>query len=248
MDKDFLKHHHESHIHGEKHLFAKFQDYLGEFVYGGIDGSVTTFAVVAGAAGAGLDSAIVIILGFANLIADGFSMSVGSYLSTKSEKQNYEKHKQIEYWEVDHLPEKEREEIREIFAAKGFEGKLLEDVVNTICADKDRWVDVMMKEELEMAEETKSPFAMGAVTFISFLILGFAPLLIYVMDYFTEINHNLFLISSTLTGICFIGIGYLKSIVTNTSKLRSIFETVLLGGAAAVLSYYVGDFLEKLVH
>ncbi|MEQ9022461.1 MAG: VIT1/CCC1 transporter family protein, partial [Pseudomonadales bacterium] len=84
---------------------SRIQAYLGEFVYGGIDGSVTTFAVVAGSAGANLESSIVIILGFANLIADGFAMSVGSYLSTKSEKENYEKHKAIEYWEVDNLPE-----------------------------------------------------------------------------------------------------------------------------------------------
>ena len=106
----------EDQIHGESAVFRRIQDYLGEFVYGGIDGSVTTFAVVAGSAGANLESSIIIILGFANLIADGFAMSVGSYLSTKSEKQNYQKHQAIEYWEVDHLPDAEREEIREIYA------------------------------------------------------------------------------------------------------------------------------------
>ena len=200
----------ESHIHGEKSVFRRFQDYLGEFVYGGIDGSVTTFAVVAGSAGAGLESSIVIILGFANLIADGFAMSVGSFLSTKSEKQKYEKHKAIEYWEVDNLPEKEREEVREIFEAKGFSGELLEQVVDTITADKDRWVDLMMKEELEMAEETKSPFAMGSVTFLSFALFGMVPLLIYVIDYLNPISRDLFLISSVLTALCFIVIGFLK--------------------------------------
>ena len=247
ISKKDLQQHSESHIHGQRHFFARFSDYLGEFVYGAIDGSVTTFAVVAGAAGANLESSIVIILGFANLIADGFSMSVGSYLSSKSEIQNYEKHKQIEYWEVDHLPEKEREEIREIYEAKGFKGELLEQVVDTITADKDRWVDVMMKEELEMAEQTKSPLAMGSVTFISFLLLGFVPLIIYVMDYFMVINQNLFFVSSVLTGICFIGIGYLKSLVTHTAKFRSIIETLILGGAAAILSYFVGGFIEQLI-
>lgn len=238
----------EAILHGEKKgLFGKFQDYLSEFVYGGIDGSVTTFAVVAGAAGASLDSAIVIILGFANLIADGFSMSVGSYLSTKSEKEAYNKHKKIEYWEVDNIPEKERQEIREIYQQKGFEGELLEKVVNKITEDKDRWVDVMMKEELEMTPESKSPLGMGLVTFISFLIMGFIPLLIYVVDYFNSRDLNLFLISCILTSGCFLGIGYLKSIVNHTSKLRSILETLLLGGAAAVLSYFVGSILEKIV-
>lgn len=239
--------HAEDKIHGEKSIFKKVQDYLGEFVYGGIDGSVTTFAVVAGSAGAGLESSIVIILGFANLIADGFAMSVGSFLSTKSEKQNYEKHKAIEYWEVDHLPEKEREEIREIYEAKGFSGKLLEDVVDTITADKDRWVDVMMKEELEMVEETKSPFAMGGVTFLSFALFGMVPLVIYVVDYLNPSDKNLFFISSVLTALCFITIGFLKSAVTSTSKVRSILETLILGGAAATLSYFVGDFLENML-
>lgn len=240
-------HHHESRIHGSKYpVINRFQEYLGEFVYGGIDGSVTTFAVVAGAAGAHMDSAVVIILGFANLIADGFAMSVGSYLSTKSEKENYEKHKAVEYWEVDHLPQKEREEIREIYEIKGFKGELLEKVVDVITEDRDRWVDVMMKEELEMAEETKSAIAMGGVTFMSFLLFGFIPLLSYVIDYFTKLSANLFLISSVLTGITFCLIGYLKALVTQTKRGRSVLETLLLGGCAAILAYFVGDILEGM--
>ncbi len=240
-------HRYEARVHGSKYpLVNRFQEYLGEFVYGGIDGSVTTFAVVAGSAGAGLSSEIVIILGFANLIADGFSMSVGSFLSTKSEKENYEKHKAVEYWEVDNLPEKERAEIREIYEAKGFKGDLLEQVVDVITEDRDRWVDVMMKEELEMAEETKSPLAMGAVTFGSFLFFGFIPLLIYVVDYFAGLESNRFLISSILTGVTFALIGYLKAVVNTTAVLRSILETLFLGGAAAILAYYVGDVLENM--
>ncbi|MDZ7845597.1 MAG: VIT1/CCC1 transporter family protein [Owenweeksia sp.] len=237
----------ESRLHGSKYpLVNRFQEYLGEFVYGGIDGSVTTFAVVAGAAGAGLDSAVVIILGFANLIADGFAMSVGSYLSTKSEKENYQKHQAVEYWEVEHLPEKEREEIREIYQQKGFEGDLLEQVVDVITEDRHRWVDVMMKEELEMSEETKSPIAMGGVTFASFLIFGFIPLLVYVIDYLSGLQSNLFLISSLLTGATFALIGALKALVNQTKLLRSILETLFLGGAAAALAYVVGDVLEGL--
>lgn len=240
--------HHEAHIHGENKWFSRFQDYIGEFIYGGIDGSVTTFAVVAGAAGAQLESSVVLILGFANLFADGFAMSVGSYLSTKSEKENYEKHKEIEYWEVDHLPEKEREEIREIYAAKGFEGELLEQVVAKITEDKDRWVDIMMKEELEMTEESKSPFQMGLVTFISFLILGFIPLIVYVIDYAGQgMTGDLFVYSSVLTFTTFAGIGFAKSYVTKANKLRSTLETLFLGGSAAVLAYFVGDLLDKMI-
>ncbi len=240
--------HHEDKLHRKNSIFSKVQDYIGEFIYGGIDGSVTTFAVVAGAAGAQLDSSVVIILGFANLIADGFAMSVGSYLSTKSEIDNYNKHKNIEYWEVEHLPEKEKEEVREIYAAKGFEGELLDQVVAKITENKDRWVDVMMKEELELQEESKSPFQMGLVTFISFLLMGFIPLLVYVIDYAgSGLAIDLFLYSSVLTFITFAGIGFAKSYVTATSRLRGVFETLFLGGSAAILAYYVGVFLEKII-
>ncbi len=238
--------HQEEKLHKTDGIRSKWEDYIGEFVYGGIDGSVTTFAVVAGSAGANLDSSIIIILGFANLIADGFAMSVGSYLSNKSEKENFDKHKRIEYWEVDNLPEKEREEIREIYEAKGFEGELLEQVVDVITADKDRWVDVMMKEELNMIESEKSPFAMGAMTFISFVIVGLIPLIAYIWDYTSETAaSNLFGISILLTSLAFIGIGWLKSYVAETSRIRSIVETLFLGAAAAVLSYFVGSFLES---
>ena len=241
-------HHHEDTLHAKKGWFSKWEDYIGEFVYGGIDGSVTTFAVVAGSAGANLDSSVIIILGFANLIADGFAMSVGSYLSNKSEQENYDKHERIEYWEVDNLPEKEREEIREIYEAKGFEGELLEKVVDVITADKDRWVDVMMKEELNMTREEKSPFAMGAMTFISFVLIGLIPLIAYVWDYSSDTNsEQLFKISIGLTSLAFIGIGWLKSYVAQTSRIRSIAETLFLGAAAAILSYFVGSLLETII-
>ena len=221
--------------------------YLGEFVYGGIDGSVTTFAVVAGAVGAGLDTSIIIILGFANLLADGFSMSVGAYLSTKSAKQNYKKHRRIEYWEIEHKRESEIEEVRDIFREKGFEGELLEQIVAKIIEDKDRWVDVMMKDELGMMEEDKSPIGIGVATYSSFLLIGLIPLIVYVWDLISPIETDLFMMTSVFTAFGFILIGYLKSKVTHTHIVISIFETLVLGAAAALVAYFVGDLLEFLV-
>ncbi len=239
--------HNEDVIHRKSGLFKPFEKYLGEFVYGGIDGCVTTFAVVAGSVGAGLDSAVIIILGFANLLADGFAMSIGAYLSTRSEKDNYNKHKQIEYWEVANVPEEEREEVREIYAAKGFEGELLEKVVEVITKDKNIWVNTMMKEELEMIEEDRSPFWIGTTTYISFISIGLIPLITYVVDYVSPVGKNLFLIASILTAFGFILIGWLKTYVTQTSVWKGILETVVLGGIAAVVAYFVGDFLEQLI-
>lgn len=241
----------EENIHQRGGLFYKFQEYLGEFVYGGIDGSVTTFAVVAGSVGASLDSSVVIILGFANLLADGFAMSVGSYLSNKSELENYQKNKTQEYWEVNHLPEVERQEVREIYQEKGFSGELLEQVVNTITSDKDRWVDIMMKEELGMVEGSKSPVAMGAITYLSFVVMGIIPLISYVLDYYI-LDYmagfsNLFVTSCVLTSLGFIAIGWLKSYVTQSNKVKSIGETLILGAGAALVSYFVGNILEKIL-
>ncbi len=224
------------------------QEYLGEFVYGGIDGAITTFAVVAGAVGAGLDAGIILILGFANLLADGFSMSVGAYLSAKSDKDNFHKHEQNEYWEVEHLPESEREEIRQIYKAKGFEGKLLDDVVRVITSNKEVWVSEMMKDELGMMKDNRSPFKIGAVTYFSFIFIGLIPLSVYLYDFFFSLSLNRFALTFVFTGIAFIFIGWLKSYVNHRPVWKGILETLSLGLLAAVVAYLVGDWLEQIIY
>ena len=235
----------EDRLHGR--TGGGWHDYLPEFVYGGIDGVVTTFAVVAGSVGAGLGVDIILILGFANLLADGLSMSIGAYLSSKAERDTYDKHERIEYWEIEHMPEKEREEIREIYRAKGFEGELLEQIVATISADDDRWVDVMMKEELEMIREERAPFAIGLATYVSFIVVGLVPLSVYLVNFFAPVVDRPFLVVCGLTGLTFVGIGAMKSRVTQANLWRNIGETLILGIVAAVVAYFVGDLLEGLL-
>lgn len=225
--------------------FGKLQEYLREFVYGGIDGAVTTFAVVAGGFGANLEPGILIILGFANLLADGFSMSVGAYLSAKSEKDNFDKHEKIEYWEIENLPEIEREEIADIYREKGFKGEFLDKIVDHICSDKELWVAEMMKDELGMMRDSKSPFKIGLATLVSFILVGLIPLLVYLWNFFFPSEINTFFWTSVLTGLAFLIVGWLKGIVNQTSTLRSILETVSLGLLAAVVAFYVGDVLEQ---
>lgn len=224
-----------------------FSNYLAEFVYGAIDGSVTTFAVVAGAEGAALEPRIIVILGIANLLADGFSMSVGAYLSAKSDRQTFQKIQKSEHKNVLLNPESETEEIRDIFSAKGFEGETLEKVVEVITSDKDLWVNEMMKEEFGLVIGIKSPFKIGVMTYLSFISIGTIPLLAYLAEMIYDVRLNPFEVSIILTALAFTVIGFLKSRVTATSRFKSMFETLILGIIAASVAYFVGDVLEKLI-
>lgn len=239
--------HSEDRLHRHAAWIGRFEKYLPEAVYGSIDGIVTTFAVVAGAAGADLGINVVLILGMANLIADGLSMSIGSYLSKRSEQDNYNKHLRIEEWEIENLPEVEKKEIEDIYRQKGFEGKELEIVVNRITSDKKVWLETMMKDELGMSVEKKSPLMSGVSTFIAFTIAGAIPLGVYLLAYSQATAFDPFVLSSVITLLTFVFIGYAKMYVTQSGWLRSIAETLLLGASAAIAAYLLGDYLEKIL-
>jgi vacuolar iron transporter family protein len=238
---------HEDQLHGGSVWMKRFEKYLPEIVYGSIDGIVTTFAVVAGSAGADLSISVVLILGMANLFADGLSMSIGSYLSKKSEQDNYQKHRRVEEWEIENMPDVERKEIEQIFREKGFEGEELKMVVNRITANKQVWLDTMMKDELGLTLENKSPFKAGLSTLLSFVVAGAIPLIVYVFAYMGSIAVDPFIFSSVVTLLTFVLIGYIKTYVTQAGWVRSISETLLLGTAAATVAYLLGDFLESLL-
>ena len=221
--------------------------YLPDFVYGGIDGSVTTFAIVAGVTGASLSPSIVLILGFANLFADGFSMAISNYLSTKSKKEYADKIRKSEEDSVLNIPEEETEEIRQIFSEKGFSGRQLDDAVEIITSNQDVWVDTMMKDEFGIFEDQTSPLKSALVTFVSFNLIGFIPLLAYVISYFSEsFKSGTFTLSIILTSAAFFLVGSVKGRIVGKRWLFSGIETLLIGGAAAVIAYYVGFILRGL--
>lgn len=221
--------------------------YLSDFVYGGIDGSVTTFAVVAGVAGASLSPSIVLILGFANLFADGFSMGVGNYLGTKSKKEYIEKIRKAEELSVHSIPDEEREEIREIFKEKGFSGRQLEEAVKIITNNKEIWIDTMMKDEFGILEEQKSPLRGALMTFISFNVIGLIPLLAYIFSYFfSSLKGQTFLLSIILTSGALFIVGSVKGKIVNKKWYASGFETLIIGGIAAAIAFLVGFFLKNL--
>ncbi|OHA16163.1 MAG: hypothetical protein A3G52_04930 [Candidatus Taylorbacteria bacterium RIFCSPLOWO2_12_FULL_43_20] len=163
--------------------------YLAEFVYGAIDGTVTTFAVIAGALGASLSPAVILILGFANLFADGFSMAVSNYLSTKS------------------------------------------------------------NNDLLVINSEKFPVKTAWATFVSFVVIGFIPLFSFVVAPFSSfVDSHKFIISIILTALAFFGIGWTKGIVVEKNHFSSALETLLVGGAAAVIAYSVGYFLRGVIN
>lgn len=221
--------------------------FIGDIVYGAIDGIVTTFAVVSGVAGAGLSSGIVLILGFANLFADGLSMAVGNYLGTKSELEYKKRERSREEWEIERLPEEEKEEIRQIYKRKGFTGELLERAVDVITGDKKQWVDTMLLEELHIIPEQKSPFVAGFMTFVSFVLVGVVPLLSYVLSYFVPFLAQFsYPTSIALTFCAIFGVGSLRVYVTGKRWWRSGLEMLLVGGATAVVAYFIGYLLRGL--
>ena len=151
--------------------------YFDDFIYGSIDGAVTTFAIVAGVMGASLPLVIILILGFANLFADGFSMAAANYQASKARNEFVEMKRKQEKWEIENLEEQERDEIRDIYKEKGFRDKLLEDVVRIITSRKKVWIDTMMKEELELIEDAKNPMHSSVSTFVGFNLIGLIPLI-----------------------------------------------------------------------
>jgi VIT1/CCC1 family predicted Fe2+/Mn2+ transporter len=213
-------------------------DYLADAVLGGIDGCVTTFAVVAGATGGALSSLVVIILGFANLLADGFSMAVSNYHGTRSERDLVDKTRRLEEEHIDQVPDGEREEIRQIFAGKGFEGETLERVVDTITANRRRWVDTMLTEEHGLQLHGADPLRAGATTFVAFFVVGLVPLLPYLVP--VGSGEARFVESCVLTAGAFFAIGWCKGARLQQPRLRSAWQTLWTGGAAALLAYLAG--------
>lgn len=222
--------------------------HVRDFVYGAIDGVVTTFAVVAGAAGAGLSSGVVIVLGLANLIADGLSMAASNLLGTRAERELRDRIRRAEAHQVKQYPAGEREEIRQIFAVKGFEGADLERVVEIITSDRERWIETMVAEEFGLGADPPSPWRAGAATFFAFVGAGSLPLLAYLCEFLWPGTVGRPLPwSIALAGLAFAGIGASKGRFVGRSPLASGVETFLVGSTAAFSAYAIGRALESLV-
>lgn len=227
------------HEHDKAAIIARLSQtkhsYLRDWVYGGIDGAVTTFAVVAGVTGAHLSPLVIMILGVANLLGDGFSMAAANFVGTKTEAEEHQFYEKHERQQIHEQPLGEKEEIRQLFINKGFSGDILEKIVDRITKDSTLWVKTMLREEYGLATEIRSPWKAAICTFLAFIICGFVPLLSFAIHL-----HFAFLLSAILTGMVFFTIGSLKSIWSTQSFWRSGLITFFIGATAASLAYLVG--------
>ena len=243
IDEELTREHHPELIRQRLQQAPKSQN-VSDAVLGGIDGCVTTFAVVSGVVGAGLPSSVALILGFANLVADGFSMAVSNYESHRSKQDFIESVKRSEERHIEVVPEGEREEIRQIFRGKGFEGEVLETIVSTISEDKKLWIDTMLTEEHGIHKFSPSPWASAGATFFAFILIGAMPLLPFLVT--TLQMQQKFFISASVAGLMFFMIGMLKSFVFDKPMIPSGFRTLLTGGTAAGLAFYTGHILREV--
>lgn len=217
---------------------------LSDLVLGAIDGCVTTFAIVSGAFGAGFPSVVVLVMGIANLLADGFSMGVSNYEAVSSERHFAEAARRTEEQHIELVPDGEREEIRQIFSAKGFSGESLEIIVDTVTSDQNLWVETMLQEEYGLSQIPPNPLLSAWWTFCAFVLVGLVPLLPFLFPV-VDLSSQ-FLISAVLAGIVFFCIGLLKGWVNNRSLLPSGLRTFVLGGGAASLAFATGYLLRNL--
>jgi vacuolar iron transporter family protein len=240
-----LMRHEIEHSHTPQAISARLaqgprSNYLRDWIYGAIDGTVTTFAVVAGVVGANLSGTVILVLGVANLIADGFAMAASNYSGTKAEHDDYARVLGVERRHIALEPEGEREEIRQIFAAKGFSGVDLERIVATVSRDPDLWARTMAVEEYGLSPTQRVPALAALSTFAAFILCGLVPLVTYLYA------GGLFA-CIVGTGVTFLSVGAMKSRWSPASWWLSGLETLAIGMGAAALAFAVGYAMRSLL-
>ena len=218
---------------------AKFS-YLRDLVYGGVDGAVTTFAIVAGVQGAGLSTSIIVILGIANILADGFSMAAGNYSATKADLDDRRRIIEIEERHIRDHRAGEIEELRQILEMRGLSGETLEDATDLIVRNKDKWIGFMLTDEYGLSADEPRPIRSALATFVAFLVAGSVPLLPFVLDMPRPFDTSI-----AATALTFFLIGAAKSRWSLAKWWYSGGETLLIGSMAAGVAYWVGSLFHS---
>jgi VIT1/CCC1 family predicted Fe2+/Mn2+ transporter len=235
---DWTKHRREAHSQ------TRLQEFLRQIVYGGNDGIVTTFAIVAGFAGAEADGVAqigglaVLVFGLANLFADGVSMGLGEFLSARSEHDLYHRRRALELREIAENPEQERMELFEILRQRGLPAGQADTVTAHLVEHPQIMADLMLTYEFGMNNpDDENPAANGLVTFCSFLVFGVIPLMPYLLR---EADTASFYLSVGATGLALLALGVLRWSATEERPTRCILETLSVGTACALVAFFVG--------
>ncbi|MCA9385613.1 VIT1/CCC1 transporter family protein [Candidatus Dojkabacteria bacterium] len=234
----------QKHLH-EEHKQSPFSEYIKEIVYGGNDGIVTTFAVVAGFTGANTGDIAtfsfitVLLFGLANLFADASSMGLGNFLSIRSEQGLYKKSRRIERRQIKNDPELEKAQTVYLLKKQGFEEEDAKSMTELYAKNPEYWTDFMMKYELGMAENEENPFYTGIATFLSFIVFGFIPLSPYLV--ISDVTYA-FIASCGGTLLALTLLGIMRWFATKENIVRAVLEVVLIGGISAVVAFVVGLF------
>ena len=214
---------------------------LSDIILGGQDGLVNVLGVILGVAAATSDPHIVVVAGLAATFAESVSMGAVAYTSTLADADFYESEREREFRHIQASPQMERDEIREIYEHKGFEGELLERIVDTITANKDVWVAVMMAEEhqlqpVDRSKALKAAFVVGFAAVIGSLI----PLAPFA---FLPVGTSM-LVSVLITALVLFGVGAYKARITVGKPWKSGLEMAVIGTVSALVGYAVGALLK----
>ncbi|MEM5797429.1 MAG: VIT1/CCC1 transporter family protein [Candidatus Aenigmatarchaeota archaeon] len=238
--KEHKKHYvteHERHFKGKE---------ISDVILGGQDGLVNVLGVTLGVASATNDPLITLVAGLAATFAETISMAAVAYTSVKADRDYYQAERKLEEEEVEKMPEHEIEEIREIYAKKGFKGKLLNDVVKVITSNKKVWVDTMMTEELNLSLRFGgSPLKSALVVFIAALIGSLIPLIPFALFNLLSVA-NAVIVSVILSVIVLFIVGVIKARLTIGNWFTSGLELAVIGMSAAFAGYLIGWGLGKV--
>ena len=232
---------------------SPFSEYFKEVIYGGIDGIITTFAVVAGFSGATLSNdtttqlsfLVVLLFGLANLFADAVSMGLGNFLSVRSDKDLFRQAREEEMFQIENFKDEEFKETTTILMARGFTEADANAIAVLYSKNPEYWGDFMMNHELKMSDPRgDNPILTGLATFLSFIIFGSIPLLPFMIATHTAPTAEVFKYSILGTFVSLVLLGLLKWRVVGTGFIKSLFEVILVGGAAASIAFFVGSLFE----
>ncbi|MEY4902898.1 MAG: hypothetical protein RLZZ292_713 [Bacteroidota bacterium] len=230
--------------HSEKHL--KNSDFITDIVIGMSDGLTVPFALAAGLSGAVSSNTIVITAGIAEIVAGCIAMGLGGYLAGKTEQEHYQSELRREYEEVENVPEKELQEVKEIFAEYGIDADGQTLLATQLAKDKTKWVNFMMKFELGLEEPNPNRARNSALTIgLSYFIGGLLPLTAY---FLTDTPKEGLALSALITTICLFVFGYFKSKLTGQPPIIGALKVTAIGLIAAAAAYFVAVGFDRLFH